>query len=222
MSSGAEPSMLACRNTLDKGRGSRAVTPGERKPQCDHRARQPFTGRAGTGPFFGHFACTRVSTVPENMDLSPTSSPRERLLGQGTISQRDQYPGAQSRRTAKSGDWPVFPLKEVRYAGNRWPKTRACPLLLRLCSSPRAQSSNLVSACPLHNSLARILAIRMSGRRCQERRNVSRVRHARGRRSAVSGFCRMDCSASGRRSTVCSRQALTVSTRPCRETAIVP
>jgi hypothetical protein len=40
------------------------------------------------------------------------------------------------RRTAKSGDWPVFRLKEVRYAGNRWPKTRACPLSLRLCISP--------------------------------------------------------------------------------------
>jgi hypothetical protein len=40
------------------------------------------------------------------------------------------------RRTAKSGDWPVFRLKEVRYAGNRWPKTRACPPLLRLCISP--------------------------------------------------------------------------------------
>jgi hypothetical protein len=40
------------------------------------------------------------------------------------------------RRTAKSGDWPVFRTKEVRYAGTRRPKTRACPLLLRLCSSP--------------------------------------------------------------------------------------
>jgi hypothetical protein len=47
------------------------------------------------------------------------------------------------RRTAKSGDWPVFRLKEVRYAGNRWPKTRACPLLLRLCSSPAPRETTL-------------------------------------------------------------------------------
>jgi hypothetical protein len=33
--------------------------------------RQPFTGRLGTGPFFGQWTSMFVSACPENINLSP-------------------------------------------------------------------------------------------------------------------------------------------------------
>jgi hypothetical protein len=100
---------------------------------------------------------------------------------------------AQTRGTAKSGDWPVFRLrigesitvvvrkgtvpfsssenrdspplihspvlKEVRYIGTRWPKTRACPLLLRLCSSPACPNPLFAEPCRrLYTSVFRLAA----------------------------------------------------------------